>query len=64
MNIAEWFESDNIEHIKAFYHLQHTGFWPKGFIPDYVSFSPTWQVLLQAKMADNWIKHILKVEEV
>lgn len=33
MKISEFFDVNNIEHLKAFDILQKTGCWPKNFIP-------------------------------
>ncbi len=51
-----------IEHIKAYRHLQITGVWPKGFIPEEVdSYNVGWHILIAGKMANEWI--IRKLEE-
>jgi len=64
MNIQEWFNPENEEHLKAYLHLEKTGCWPKGFIPDNMDFSPCWQVRLIDKMANLWIESQLKLKKV
>ena len=55
MNILDFFNPIDIDHLKAYQHLQSTGMWPEGFIPERVDFSPNWQMLLQSRMADLWV---------
>jgi hypothetical protein len=59
IDIVEWFDVNNIEHLKAYYNLQHGGFWDKGFVPEYVTFSNAWQIGLAAKLANAYINLIL-----
>lgn len=58
MKIDEFFDAYNAEHIRAYIHLQETGRWPEGFIPEGTEFFPTWQVSLLNKMADCWIEQV------
>jgi hypothetical protein len=65
INIGDWFNPKNIEHIRAYKHLEDTGFWPEGFIEEgVINFIPGWQYLLASKMADCWVKLKLAVEEI
>jgi hypothetical protein len=32
MNLADFFDPNNIEHIRAYRHLENTGSWPKSFL--------------------------------
>ena len=34
MKIEEWFDTNNLEHMRAFKHLNKTGTWPIDFLPD------------------------------
>jgi hypothetical protein len=58
----DWFDPYDIYHIRAFRHLCNTGYWPKGFVPDDVDMSNTWQFDAVAKLADAWISHKLDNE--
>lgn len=55
MNILDFFNPIDIDHLKAYQHLQAKGSWPEGFIPDRVDFTPNWQMTLQSRMADLWV---------
>ena len=61
MNIIEWFDPHNKEHLKAYKHLEDTGAWPKGFVPRDIIFTTSWMASLNRKMADCWVNH--KLEE-
>lgn len=58
MKLSEFFNPLDIDHLKAFYHLQTKGTWPPGFIPEevYQNMEPQWYMLIQAKMADLWVR--------
>lgn len=34
MKIEDWFDINNLEHLRAFEHLNKTGAWPVGFLPE------------------------------
>jgi len=54
---TEWFDPHNIEHIKAYRHLQQEGAWPSTFIkPSSALLETNWQILLAFKMANEWVK--------
>ena len=55
MTIEDFFDPYNEEHLKAYRHLQMKGTWPEGFIPEDISFSPSWLAKLTSKMTDCWI---------
>ena len=59
-NFCEWFDVNNIEHIKAYKHLSQTGFWPEGFITDDKTLPCFWQSILSHKLAQAWIDNNLK----
>lgn len=62
MNLIEFFDPKNLEHIKAFEHLQQKGQWPLDFwekIKD-MEIPNSWNYILYAKMADCWVEHMLK----
>ena len=57
MNILDFFNPLDIDHLRAYQHLQENGTWPTDFVPDWdkVEFTPNWQMMLQSKMADLWV---------
>ncbi len=57
--LVDWFDPYNMEHIRAYRHLQNTGVWPYGFISAGVVIGMNWQVLLQSKLAAAWVEHML-----
>lgn len=54
MNIVEYFDEYNIDHLKAFTSIVEKGVWPEGFIPEGIEFPPQWQLSLISKMALAW----------
>ena len=60
MDIIEWFDPQNLEHVKAYKHLMDKGFWPKGFIPSEIEFFSTWQAGLAFKIARQYVIEKLK----
>lgn len=63
MNIIEFFNPYNIDHIKAYKVLSETGFWPEGFVPDEIKFVTLWHPMVAQKMADAWVDDVIKKEE-
>lgn len=62
-NFTDWFDPNNLEHIRAYKHLSTVGTWPEGFIPDYVVLGPTWIFEATAKLAAEFVLHILPLDE-
>lgn len=60
MTLDEFFNPHDINHVMAYRHLEETGSWPKGFLPEevYNSMGPTWHVELVGMMAQAWLKHM------
>ena len=56
MTILQWFDIENMAHLKAYRSLCATGVWPLGFIPKGVEMTPQWQVGLAGKMASKYIQ--------
>ena len=52
MKISQWFDANNIGHLKAYRHLERNGFWPTGFIPEDIEFENGWHILVLSKLAD------------
>jgi hypothetical protein len=55
MKFLDFFNALDINHLRAYQHLQQKGTWPIKFIPIEVEFDRNWQMELQAKMADLWV---------
>ena len=34
MNIINWFDTSNLDHLKAYRYLCEKGFWPENFLPE------------------------------
>ena len=56
MDILEFINLENKEHIKALKTLFNDGTWPVGFIPDGTIFSTGWYSNLVYKLADAYLK--------
>jgi hypothetical protein len=55
IDVVDWFNPYDHEHIDAYKHLMEHGMWPEGFIPDNVEMSLNWNIKLMAIMTDCWI---------
>ena len=56
MLIIDWFDIENIDHLHAYRHLETTGSWPEGFVPNHVELDGPWQVAIIAKMARKYLE--------
>ncbi|HUS48669.1 MAG TPA: hypothetical protein VMZ91_00750, partial [Candidatus Paceibacterota bacterium] len=63
MKFLEWFDLNNICHLKAYKHLQTKGMWPKGFISDDMEMDINWSISIMSRMADALVNLKLKEEE-
>ena len=43
-NILDWFDPHNIEHLKAYRHMENTGRWPEDFLPDDIEMVTVWRM--------------------
>jgi len=59
MMISEWFDPQNIKHIRAYDHLQRTGIWPPKFIPDTIKYDPHWRFMLMSDMVEMYIDNMI-----
>jgi len=59
MDIQEWFDPTNEEHMAAYQHLMDESVWPVNFIPEGVVLGGYWQGALVEKMAGCWIEYVL-----
>jgi len=59
MIIEDFFNPNDIEHIKALKVLEETNKWPENFIPkNIISHTSGVKYALINKLVDCWIKHI------
>lgn len=60
--IIEFFNPNDISHIRAYQHLQNYGVWPvewqSTLAVNKIERPPGWQLLLANKMADAWVEHM------
>jgi hypothetical protein len=65
MSIVDFFDIYNIEHIRAYRHLENHGFWPEGFLPDEIEeITPHWQICIAARLATAFVDWVLCPSEV
>lgn len=64
INFCEWFDPQNIEHVKAYAHLQNTGVWPEGFKPEKIYMEIGWQGIITSKLANAWINYLIQKEKL
>jgi len=62
MKIVDWFNPKNLDHLRAYNHLRNYGVWPVGFITENIEFSLNWQILLLAKIANEYINEKLMIK--
>ena len=60
MKITDWFNVKDINHLKAYQHLQKTGNWPKDFLPSNIESPQLWQVELAVKLANAYVSEQIK----
>ena len=60
MYIFDWFDVNDMNHLMAYKHLQWTGLWPDGFLPDDVEYIPSWQVAIDHKLALAYVDEKLQ----
>jgi len=59
MELTEFFNPYNVDHIQAYKVLGETGAWPKDFLPEGVIISPVWNMILAAKCTNAWVEQVL-----
>lgn len=57
INIVEWFDPYNIDHIRAYRYLEKNGMWEVGFIPDNIEFTDGWQIAILSKLTNAYLKN-------
>jgi hypothetical protein len=61
MDINEFFDVNNKDHLRAYRHVYDTGSWPEGFIPEGTTFRNLWHIELAGRLANEYVK--LKLAE-
>ena len=56
MSILDFFNPKDLEHLQAYVHLNNTGVWPTGFLPDEITFPNLWQVTLAGRLAEAYLQ--------
>jgi hypothetical protein len=56
MNIIDWFDPYNHEHLAAYQLLLGSGTWPAGFIPIGTKFPHGWYLSITQSIAMCWVK--------
>lgn len=59
MNILDWFDLGNIEHLKAYKQVREVGVWPVGFPPKNITFVPLHLSVIVCRMADRYAEEKL-----
>lgn len=59
MKISQWFNPRNLNHVKAYDHLQRIGTWPENFIPEDITFDSHWQFIIRSDIADVYVDEML-----
>jgi len=57
MSIIDFFDADNVLHLKAWSYFNETGFWPINFLPQGVEYPAVWRFILLQKIAKKWISY-------
>ena len=60
---SDWFDPQNIEHLKAYKHLQENAVWPVGFKPDVIEMDRMWQYAIVTKIAEYYIEWRLLMDD-
>ncbi|MHA2019845.1 MAG: hypothetical protein ACTSXY_16400 [Promethearchaeota archaeon] len=66
MEITEFLNPYDLEHVKAYSEMLNTGYWPTGFYHKYLvdmEFPWDWQIAINYKMAKLWLEVVLSTEE-
>lgn len=62
-SIVDWFDPNDPEHIRLWRHMEQTGRWPEGAVPDHVTISHgQWAMAIIAKQAACWMNHVEQLE--
>lgn len=61
INIEDWFDPTNSDHIQAFIFLNENGSWPENFIPPHVKFNQHWLEGIYRKLANEWVDRFFNI---
>lgn len=61
IDMYDFFDPHNKEHMDAYLYLKEYGCWPTGFING--DLKPTWFFDIQAIMANAWVNHFFSEEQ-
>lgn len=64
ISIVDWFQTDKIDHLEAWTHLDKHGCWPEGFLPENIEFSGAWEIEIMGKMAQAFVEDRLHAQEI
>ena len=62
-DFADWFDVDNIDHVRAYQHLKDTGIWPYNFLPDLVTMTPGWEMTITHRMANRYARNMVMIDD-
>jgi hypothetical protein len=60
MNLVDWFDVYNKEHMIAYEYLTCYGYWPEGFISEDIKVNPLDIISIQNKLAEAWVTYFLR----
>jgi len=56
MDILDFFDINNLEHLQAYRTCKQTGFWPKEFLMNDIIFEDSsWSIILDIRIANSCI---------
>jgi len=55
MQIEEWFDVHNKQHLAAWEHLSANGSWTVDFLPEDIELGQNWQINIMGLMANAWV---------
>lgn len=59
MNISQFFNENNEDHLKAYSYLLKNGTWPKEFISNDIEYNGSWYFDIATKLATKYIEYKL-----
>ena len=59
MDMIEFFDPYNMEHIRAYKYMAEHGCWPGNFATEITVYPVAWQVIIAIKMANVWVEQVL-----
>lgn len=66
INIVDWFDPLNLEHINSYKNLRKTGTMvlPEGVDANTLDFTMNWQIEVMGKLANAWVDNFHRMELV